>query len=76
MTDDTKPTLAAVGSPQFDQQQRAAALKRANAILDWALARPSIKNPFQSVEFRRAFPDVTPADVKLAIDEVARIARK
>lgn len=76
MTDDTKPRLAAVGSPEFDRQQREAALKRANAIIDWAVARPSIRDPFRSAEFRRAFPDVTRDDVKLAIEEVARIAGK
>lgn len=75
MTDDSKPTLAAVGSPEFDRQRHEAALRRANAMIDWALARPSIRDPFNSPLFRRAFPDVTPGDVKLAIDEVARIAK-
>lgn len=76
MTDDAKPTLAAVDSPEFDQQQHDAAMKRANELIDWVLARPSIRHPFRSAEFRRAFPDVTPADVALAIGEVARIAGK
>jgi len=75
MNDDTKAALAAVGSPEFEQQQRDAAMKRANALIDWVLARPSIKNPFNSAEFRRAFPDVTPADVRLALAEVERITR-
>ena len=74
MTDDAKPTLATVDSPEFEQRQHEASMKRANAIIDWVLARPSIKRPFQSAEFRRAFPDVTPGDVKMAIEEVARLA--
>jgi len=77
MTDDTPngASLSAVGSPEFERQQHEAAMKRANAMIDWALARPSIRDPFNSTEFRRTFPDVTPGDVKLAIAEVARIAR-
>lgn len=76
MTDSFKPPLSAVGSPEFDQQQNDAAMKRANALIAWLFARPSIRHPFQSAEFRRAFPDVTPADVRLALAEVARIAGK
>lgn len=73
MTDDSKPALAAVGSPEFERQRHEAALQRANAMIDWALARPSIRDPFKSPQFRRAFPDVSPGDVKLALDEIARI---
>lgn len=76
MTDDSKPALAAVGSPEFEPARQEAALQRANAMIDWALARPSIRDPFKSPQFRRAFPDVTPGDVKLALAEVARIASK
>lgn len=76
MTDNFKPPLSPVGSPEFDQQQNDAAMKRANELIDWVLARPSIRHPFRSAEFRRAFPDVTPADVRLALAEVARIAGK
>ena len=73
MTDDSKPALAAVGSPEFERAQHEAALKRANAMIDWALARPSIRDPFKSPQFRRAFPDVSPGVVKLALDEITRI---
>lgn len=69
----TRTTFASVGSPEFERQQHEAALQRANAMIDWALARPSIRNPFKSPQFRRAFPDVSPGDVRLAIDEIARI---
>lgn len=74
MNDDRIPPLAAVGSPEFERQRDDAAMKRVNAMIDWALARPSIRDPFNSPQFRRAFPDVTPGDVKLALVEVARIA--
>ncbi len=76
MTGDSKPALAAVGSPEFDQQRHDDAMKRANAIVDWLLAHPKVSRPFLSSEFQRAFPDVTRADVKLALDEVARIVGK
>lgn len=72
--DEGKPALVVVDSSEFDQQQHEAALKRANAIVDWLLAHPKVARPFLSAEFKRAFPDVTRADVKLALDEVARIA--
>ncbi len=72
MTDRSTPI--SVGSPEFERQQDEAAMKRANALIDWVLARPSIRDPFNSPQFRRAFPDVRPADVRLAIAEVARIA--
>lgn len=76
MTDETpnSPSLSAVGSPEFERQQHESAMKRANAIIDWLLAHPRVSQPFQSAEFMRAFPGVTRADVKLALDEVARIA--
>lgn len=74
MTDHHIPTLAAVGSAEFERQQQEAAMKRANAIIDWMLAHPKVARPFLSAEFKRAFPDVSRADVKLALDEVARIA--
>ncbi|MBW8296178.1 hypothetical protein [Sphingopyxis sp.] len=74
MTDDRKSPLAAVGSTAFKDRQRASAMRRANAIVDWLLAHPKVSRPFVSAEFRRAFPDVTRADVKLALAEVERIA--
>lgn len=73
MTDDSKPALAAVGSSEFERARQEAALQRANAMIDWALARRSIRNPFKSPQFRRAYPDVSPGDVRLALDEIARI---
>lgn len=74
MNDDINPPVAAVGSPEFARQQRDAAMKRADAIIDWMLLHPKVTKPFASAEFRRAFPHVTRADVKRAIDEVARIS--
>jgi hypothetical protein len=76
MIDETQSwKLRAVDSPEFERRQQEAAKQRANALIDWVLARPSIRDPFRSAEFRRAFPDVAPGDVKLAIAEIARISR-
>lgn len=74
MTDEAPPAaIHVVGSPEFERQQHDAAMKRADAIIDWMLVHPKVAKPFLSAKFRRAFPDVTRADVKLALAEVARI---
>lgn len=74
MTDSPKPDLAVVGSAEFERSRLEAAQKRANEMIDWALANPDIAQPFQSAEFRQAFPDVTVEDVQAALDEVERIS--